>query len=247
LLDPRRAFGHTLVGHAHGAYIGRVGAHTLPIFPLPVVLLPGAVMPLHIFEPRYRRMLAECLAGDRRFGLIHLPEGVSEDALEPGTIGCVAIIEQTESLPDGRANISVAGGDRFRFLRYVPGGKSYRVGEVEPFEDEAESSEQLDELADQLRTAFQRAVEAARSLSDDSSNVPELPLEPARLAFRIGSLIDIDVATRQSLLNSRSPRERLTMLHGILDRAIDPLERRAETHRRAKRNGKAAAGVEPGT
>jgi len=236
-----------LVGDDAAAYIGQVGAHTLPIFPLPVVLFPGAVMPLHIFEPRYQRMLADCLTGDRRFGLIHLAENTSEDALAPGTVGCIATIEQTQSLPEGRSNISVSGGDRFRFLRYVPGGELYRIAEIEACEDEAESSEQLDELADQLRTAFQRAVEAARSLSDDSSGIPELPFEPARLAFRIGSLIDIDAATRQRLLSSRSPRERLTMLLAILARAIDPLERRAETHRRAKRNGKAAAGAEPGT
>ena len=83
----------------------------LPIFPLSVVLFPGTPLPLHIFEPRYRKMLADCLAGDRRFGIT--PAGKDDAMPEPGTVGCIAEVRVNQELPDGRSNIIVFGGERF--------------------------------------------------------------------------------------------------------------------------------------
>ena len=83
----------------------------LPIFPLGVVLFPGTPLPLHIFEPRYRQMLADCLAGDRRFGIT--PAGTDDELPEPGTVGCIAEVRVNQELPDGRSNIVVLGGERF--------------------------------------------------------------------------------------------------------------------------------------
>src|SRR3954452_104647 len=83
----------------------------LPVFPLPVVLFPGTPLPLHIFEPRYRQMLADCLASDRRFGLT--PVSGETESPGPGSIGCVAEVRLNQELPDGRSNIVVVGGSRF--------------------------------------------------------------------------------------------------------------------------------------
>ena len=83
----------------------------LPVFPLAVVLFPGTPLPLHIFEPRYRRMLADCLAGDRRFGIT--PPGQAGEAPDPGMVGCIAEVRVNQQLPDGRSNIVVLGGERF--------------------------------------------------------------------------------------------------------------------------------------
>ena len=77
----------------------------LPIFPLSVVLFPGTPLPLHIFEPRYRKMLADCLAGDRRFGIT--PAGKDDVMPEPGTVGCIAEVRVNQELPDGRSNVIV--------------------------------------------------------------------------------------------------------------------------------------------
>src|SRR5437667_180860 len=91
-------------------------ARELPIFPLPLVLFPGAPQPLHIFEPRYRQLLADCLAADRRFGVTYVapPRAPDDDpAPRPGDLGCVALIRSTQELPDGRSNVLTVGERRF--------------------------------------------------------------------------------------------------------------------------------------
>jgi Lon protease-like protein len=208
----------------------------LPLFPLPLVLFPGVPLPLHIFEPRYREMLADCLAGDQRFGIVFTPE---ESAGEPqrGAVGCIAVIQNSEMLPDGRSNILVVGGDRFAIARLVSGVRPYLLGEVITYADFEESREPLDTLARQLRVVFERVGRAARTLADDRDPLPPLPDDPAALSFTIASLIDLDPAGRQRLLASRSPLARLRELDDLLSPAVDMLESRAVVHARAKTNG----------
>jgi Lon protease-like protein len=91
----------------------------IPIFPLGLVLFPGAVVPLHLFEPRYRAMLMDVGTTTKRFGIIAPPNGTGEADLPAGRIGCVAEITSIEMLPDGRANILVEGCERFRFETYL--------------------------------------------------------------------------------------------------------------------------------
>ena len=91
----------------------------LPIFPLPLVLLPRAVQPLHIFEPRYRQLLADALAGTREFGIICRSPDVAEREIPSGAAGCVAHIDSAQSLPDGRSNVLVSGTVRFTLDDFV--------------------------------------------------------------------------------------------------------------------------------
>lgn len=219
-----------------------MAASTLPIFPLPLVLFPGVTIPLHIFEPRYRRMLVDCLERDRRFGILFLPEGESEDTLGAGgDIGCVAHIESHDELPDGRSNIIVAGRERFVLRALVTSPLPYRVGMIVPYEDTPEPAALLEPLAARVREQFDRIARAARAISDDEQPVPDLPEDPALLAFRVASFIDLDITERKRLLVSTSPGERLRSLDGVLGSAIDPMERRAATHLRAKTNGHGVA------
>ncbi|MGH7648032.1 MAG: LON peptidase substrate-binding domain-containing protein, partial [Gemmatimonadaceae bacterium] len=97
----------------------------LPLFPLPVVLFPGVARPLHIFEPRYRRLIADCLDGDRRFGLLFCADTANERALPPGQVGCIARIESADALPDGRSNIIIAGEERFALVRFIESDAPY--------------------------------------------------------------------------------------------------------------------------
>jgi len=166
-----------------------VSFESLPLFPLPLVLFPGTPLPLHIFEQRYRRLLADCLETDRRFGIIRLPDGMAELEIPPGTIGCIAEIVNAEPLPDGRSNIVVRGGERF-------------------------------------------------ALADDPAPLPVLPDEPALLSFAVASVIDLDIETRQQLLTSRSPLDRLKRLDGVLSPALGALVRNAHVHTLAKTNGR---------
>src|SRR5712691_7469081 len=101
----------------------------LPIFPLSIVLFPGTPLPLHIFEPRYKRMLADCLSGDRRFGIT--PMGVGSEPPGPGAIGCVAEVRVNQELPDGRSNIVVVGGSRFVLSRLLDESLPYLVALVQ--------------------------------------------------------------------------------------------------------------------
>lgn len=212
----------------------------LPLFPLPLVLFPGTALPLHIFEPRYRQLLADCLEGDRRFGIARLGEGVAEAELSPGTVGCIAEIVNTETLPDGRSNIVVRGSERFALVSLVSSPHPYRVCRAELVEDEFEIGVELDALAERVRDVFQRVARAARTLADDPDPLPELPDDPASLSFAVASMIDIGLEDRQQLLASRSPLERLRRLDGVLSAALGRIVDRAHVHTLAKTNGRGA-------
>ena len=210
----------------------------LPIFPLPVVLFPGVPLPLHIFEPRYRRLLAECLAGNRQFGMLYCPAGVAEEAIARGQVGCVARIESAEQLPDGRSNIVVMGAQRFVFEGFVDSPAPYHVGTVVDLEDRAEPTALLEELAERVRETFTRVGRAARTIANDTDPLPPLQEDPSLLAFGVAAMIDMEAEARQRLLASRSAGERLEEIHSLLVIALRTLEPRAAVHERAKSNGR---------
>ena len=213
-------------------------ARRIPLFPLPLVLFPGAPLPLHIFEPRYRRLLADCLAGDRRFGIVFRPEGVPERELPPGHVGCVARVESSESLPDGRSNVLVIGERRFVLERLITAEAPYHEAMVQDFDDdEAAPTAGLELLGERVRDLFERVGRAARTLADERESLPPLPDDPALLSFAIAAVIDLDPSRRQRLLASRSPEGRLRDLEQTLSAALGNLEQRAEVHIRAKGNG----------
>lgn len=210
----------------------------LPLFPLPLVLFPGTALPLHIFEPRYRQLLADCLEGDRRFGIARLDEGLAEAELPAGTVGCIAEVVNTETLPDGRSNIVVRGSERFAFVSLVSSPHPYRVCHAELVEDDFEIGAELDALAERVRDVFRRVARAARTLSDDPDPLPELPDDAASLSFAVASMIDIELDARQELLASRSPLERLRQLDEVLSAALGTIVDRAQVHTLAKTNGR---------
>jgi Lon protease-like protein len=204
-----------------------------------VVLLPGARMPLHIFEPRYRTLLADCLARpDRAFGLINCPEGTNEADLPPGRVGCHALIGEVEQLADGRANIVVTGGARFALIEIVPAPAPYRVARVTPFADVAEPASDVAALAAHARHLFASAAALARSIVDDPDPVPDLPGDDDRVAFAVGALIDMTVQARQELLSSSSACGRLRAIIALLANSSGELSARADAHARSKRNGR---------
>jgi Lon protease-like protein len=221
-------------------------ASRLPLFPLRLVLFPAVHVPLHIVEPRYRRMLADCLASDHEFGILYRPEGVAERDIPSGHVGCVAHVERSELLPDGRSNILVTGVRRFALEQFEDTDLPYYVGRVVDVVDVAESAPTLTVLAARVRELFLRVGAAARSLADDADALPELPDDPAMLAFAIAAVIEMDVSTRQRLLASRSPTSRLREVEMLLAPAVDSLEHRAVIHVRAKTNGHGPQPQSPG-
>src|ERR1051325_10841309 len=105
------------------------GVRELPLFPLPLVLFPGVPLPLHIFEPRYQRMLSDIRAHDSLFGLSYFDSAEAEEGIPAiGHIGCVAEVSEIQSLPEGRSNILTIGLIRYRLEAYVDRGDPYLVG-----------------------------------------------------------------------------------------------------------------------
>ncbi len=208
----------------------------LPLFPLPLVLFPGATLPLHIFEPRYRAMLADCQRADGRFGIVL---STDEGAPRPGLVGCVAELRDVRPLADGRSHVLVEGAERFAIARVVDTDAAYLTAEIGPWEDAAEPAalDELQSLAVRTRETFARVARAARTIADDAAPIPELPVDPAALSFAVAAAVDLELPMRQRLLASRSPVERLRELHDLLARALPGAEMRASVHVGARSNG----------
>ena len=204
----------------------------IPLFPLGMVLFPGVTVPLHLFEPRYRQMLVDVRDGDRRFGMVCGIPGVPEAELPQGRAGCVAEITHISLYPDGRADIVVTGRERFVFTQLLEDEAPYHVAEVEPLPDATDTTTMALMLsADDVASRFQRVVAAVRTLNDDTREPPPLPDDPAQIAYRIASMIDLDLEEQQALLAERSPAARLTRVDAVLRRVLPDLEIRSAMHR----------------
>lgn len=215
------------------------GIRHLPIFPLPLVLLPNELLPLHIFEERYRKMLADVEADKHLFGITFF--NPTEDFIEKpeiGTVGCVAEVRDVQTLPDGRSNIVTAGVIRYRLIDYIDAGEPYLVGDVEFFEDEAEDAAAVNPVADEVFELFRRIAKAAHKLSGERGIFPDIPqAEPEQLSFLVTAAFNLEAAMKYEMLETRSSVERLTRLREILLQAVDKMEDNAEVQKIARTNG----------
>ncbi len=213
----------------------RMPPYRLPLFPLQVVLFPGTALPLHIFEPRYRKLLADCLAGTRRFGIT--PAGTASESPDPGMAGCVAEVKANEQLPDGRFNILVMGGARFLLRDVFAAPEPYYIGLVDEFEEDPGTLPTAD-AARELRERFAEYFRALRLLNDTEPEDPSLPDPPLALSFAVAAAVECEPAAKQALLVTRSTRERVTLLLRMLPNLTRHLEAALQIHRRAHGNGK---------
>lgn len=207
----------------------------LPIFPLPAVLFPGTPLPLHIFEPRYKRMLADCLAADRCFGITPVPP--ARDVPEPGTVGCVAEVRVNQELPDGRSNIVVLGGSRFVLARLLDESLPYLVAQVHTFDDDPDTQPAADETTT-VRALFARYFAGLRQLNDVEPEEPVLPDDPLSLSFQVAGAIECDPGVKHRLLAERSTARRFKALLLLLPVLTSGVESALKVHRRAHTNGK---------
>ncbi|HUQ32618.1 MAG TPA: LON peptidase substrate-binding domain-containing protein [Pyrinomonadaceae bacterium] len=215
------------------------GVRELPLFPLPLVLFPGVPLPLHIFEPRYRQMLADVKARDQLFGLSFFDATESSaEAPAIGHVGCVAEVTEVQPLSDGRSNILTMGLIRYRLEAYVEHNDPYLVGRVRFFEDDEEEAGILDERADEVSKLFLRIARAVRIINDERASLPDLPpTDPERLSFLVAAAMELDTGIKLELLELRSTAERLKRLRDLLARAVPGYEERARIHDIAKGNG----------
>ena len=197
----------------------------IPLFPLNVVLLPGAPLPLHIFEERYKQMVNECLESESEFGMVL--------ADESGTrrVGCTArIVELVERYEDGRMLILVEGSRRFK-LNNILTGRPYYMGEIEYLEEEPE--EDVNALAEECIALLERVVEAA---TEGSVGI-EIDPPYRNLSFAIAGRVEFDLETRQQILELTSEKERLQKVKELLTAASQRLERERQARDKAQTNG----------
>lgn len=215
------------------------GIKTLPIFPLPLVMLPNELLPLHIFEDRYRQMLRDVEHQGKCFGvMLFEPQDAFEDRPAPGSMGCVAEIRESETLEDGRSNILTLGLVRFRLLDYVDAGEPYLVGDIEVFEDEKEDQIELAPMADSVFTLFERMAKAAFKMSGSRGQMPKIQRsEPEALSFLIAAAFNFENEKKYALLKTTSTSERLTELKKVLDQAVGQIEESAEIQTVSRTNG----------
>jgi Lon protease-like protein len=197
------------------------------LFPLGIVLLPGERVPLHIFEPRYRELIAECLADETEFGLLFADE---EGVREVGTTA--AVVEVIERFEDGRLNIVVEGRERFRVLAETE-GRSFKTAQIRSLDDGSE--EPTEEEVARCLAAFRRLAEVAGTEAEEH--------EPgtAPLSYWLAARVDFGPEAKQELLEFGSERERVTRLTALLDRARELLRFTQTARERAQGNGR----VEP--
>lgn len=196
---------------------------SFPIFPLPLVLLPSEVAPLHIFEERYKDMINHCLDSAEEFGILWLGEEGLAD------VGCTArITELVERMDDGQMNILVRGDRPFRLLRRVD-RMAYPAGDIELLDDDAEASEAHSEAA---RLCYADVVEKATDARPGAEDLAGLD------AYGMAATIELEPALKQQLLASRSEDERLDIVEGLFRNAVARLDRAQHVAEVAQSNGK---------
>ena len=197
----------------------------LALFPLHTVLFPGMALPLHIFEPRYRRMVHACLKDQAPFGVVLIRAGreVGGPAV-PYNVGTLARIRHVEHLPDGRMNIVTIGTQRFRLLTMSADKQSYFVGDVELLEDDPHSAAAPSELVDQVGNLVQRYVALVQTATGRDLVPLRLPPSPQELSYLVGAELHIGNRERQRLLEVLSTTDRLTAERQILEREIQTVE-----------------------
>lgn len=209
---------------------------TLPIFPLRLVLFPGAPQPLHIFEPRYRQLLADCTAGEPRFGISCVFSETGDSDPEPGDVGCIALIRARHDLSDGRATIVTMGEERYTLVEWLDSDRLYRVARVRLFDDEDAPSTESALLAGRVETGFRRYVALVGALHELFAETPPLPSDPKQLSFLISAAVELALDVKQELLALRSTTARLERLRRLLSDTEEMVATRLPARFRARRN-----------
>jgi len=194
----------------------------LPLFPLEIVVFPGAPLPLHIFEPRYKEMIGECLSQERPFGMVR----AKENALS--AIGCSArILTIIKKYEDGRMDIAAEGAQRFEIIK-VNQERTFLQAEVAFFDDEPSivsksAADTVVQLHEQLFAVMGQTVEVDR--------------DATYLSYRLAQDLPVDLDFKQTLLEMKSEAERVEILTEYYRATIPKVENSLRVRQRASGNG----------
>jgi Lon protease-like protein len=198
----------------------------LPIFPLDLVLLPGTPLPLHIFEPRYKEMIAECLEQNRPFGVVRAKEGAIAE------IGCTAeIVTVTKKYEDGRMDIVTQGRERFEVV-HVSHERSFLQAEVAYLQDGPGMA-----TAEQIAETLRLHGEIMTLAGAEPENVSDV--DQQGLSFHLAGSLPLDPDFKQSLLSMKSESERLQAVLSFFDEILPTMRRTMHVRQKAGGNGHA--------
>jgi hypothetical protein len=195
---------------------------TLPLFPLGTVLYPGLLLPLNIFEERYRRLVRDLLDGPepRRFGVIAIRKGreTGVDGISAlHEVGCTATLREVAEQEDGGFHLVTVGTQRFQLMS-LDGSMPYLQGEVELLEEQVGDEAAAGLAAQAVQRGFRGYVEALASRESAQVTVPELPDEPLLLSYLVAASMILDLPVRQQLLAEPDAQRRLGAERALLAR-----------------------------
>ncbi|HIG57416.1 MAG TPA: hypothetical protein EYG11_02860 [Candidatus Latescibacteria bacterium] len=203
---------------------------TIPIFPLQIVVFPGEIVPLHIFEERYKQMFADVRAARERGELLQVGIILGEGTEVLAEVGCTVVLEEVlEEGEDGRLNIITLGARRFR-IEQVVGDKSYLEAWVEYIDDEEEATDLV--LQARVLARYRRLLELVEEVSGAEAEGGD-----AENAFQIAQTVALDLGVKQRLLAMTTENMRLEMLGEHFERLIPALEERRAKRLRVHSNG----------
>jgi Lon protease-like protein len=202
-------------------------SESLPLFPLGTVLFPGLLLPLHIFEERYRQLVRDLLAGPgpRRFGVVAIRKG-RETGIDGISglyrVGCTATLRQVTQHDDGRFDLVTAGTQRFR-LDELDDSKPYLQGGVDLLPEDTRDEAAAERAARAVQAAFHGYLSALAVHGATQVSIPNLPDEPVALSYLIAASMIIDLSEKQVLLAEPDAASRLAAERALLTRETSML------------------------
>ncbi|MEO6914202.1 MAG: LON peptidase substrate-binding domain-containing protein [Candidatus Baltobacteraceae bacterium] len=210
----------------------------LRLFPLNAVLFPGAVLNLHVFEPRYKQMISECLDSGEGFGVVLIREGdeAGDPSVSPHQIGSIAEIVEVTPLPLGRYYISTVGRQRFRISEIVS-REPYLTVEADVLSEDTIDEVALEELTANVRGLFLEYVELLVEFSGEPATL-DIPGDAQSTSYLVGDALQVADTMKQRLLEVNSTKQRLTVELSFLRRLLPQLRKlleRKETESAARK------------
>jgi Lon protease-like protein len=203
----------------------------LPLFPLSEVLFPGMMLPLHIFEPRYRLMIRRCVQEKIPFGVVLITKG---QEVGPGAeffnVGTTARITRVQRTDDGRLYIASVGDQRFRILE-TNTEQPYLQGQVEVIPEQPGDNDALDSLSERALRQLGKYLRVITGSGELGESLREKDLSPQRLSYTIGSLLQVDRSQKQAILEVPTTTARLSHEIELLDAELQEMSLLPQSHR----------------
>lgn len=197
---------------------------TIPLFPLSDVLFPGMMLPLHIFEPRYRIMIKRCVDGQLPFGVVLISQGSEVGSgAEFFPVGTTARITRVQQIEDGRMLIATVGERRFRVLQTIE-DEPYLQGQVEMIPEKPGAGEELASLSSEGLRLLAQYLTLFTGSSELGENLSDKDFSPQRLSYTIGSILQVNRQQKQSILEMATTSSRLKHEVELLENEIRQLK-----------------------